>query len=47
MLELHQECPGVLKLVMGLHHVSQGGNQESSGMLELMCGLHHVSFDGD
>lgn len=25
-LELHQECPGVVKLVMGLHHVSQGGD---------------------
>ena len=24
----HQECSGVLKLVMELHHVSQGGNQE-------------------
>ena len=24
---LHQECFGVVKLVMGLHHVSQGGNQ--------------------
>ena len=28
MLELHQECPGVVKLVMELHHVSQGGKQE-------------------
>ena len=26
-LELHQECLRVVKLVMGLHHVSQGGNQ--------------------
>ena len=26
-LELHQECPGMVKLVMGLHHVSQGGKQ--------------------
>ena len=28
MLGLHQECSGVVKLVMELHHVSQGGNQE-------------------
>ena len=27
MLGLHQECLGVVKLVMELHHVSQGGNQ--------------------
>ena len=27
MLRLDQDCPGVVKLVMGLHHVSQGGNQ--------------------
>ena len=27
MLELHEECLGVVKLVMGLHHVSQGGKQ--------------------
>ena len=27
MLGLHQECPGVVKLVMELHHVSQGGKQ--------------------
>ena len=26
-LELHQECPGVVKLMMVLHHMSQGGNQ--------------------
>ena len=26
-LRLHQEYPGVVKLVMELHHVSQGGNQ--------------------
>ena len=26
-LKLHQECPGVVKLVMELHHVSQGGKQ--------------------
>ena len=26
-LGLHQECPRVVKLVMGLHHVSQGGKQ--------------------
>ena len=27
MLGLHQECPGVVKLVMELHHVSQGGKR--------------------
>ena len=27
MLELYQECPGVVKLVMELHHMSQGGNE--------------------
>ena len=27
MLGLHQEYPKVVKLVMELHHVSQGGNQ--------------------
>ena len=27
MLGLHQECPGVVKLVMELYHVSQGGKQ--------------------
>ena len=27
MLGLHQECPGVVKLAMELHHVSQGGKQ--------------------
>ena len=26
-LKLHQECPEVVKLVMGLHNVSQGGKQ--------------------
>ena len=26
-LGLHQECPGVVKLVMELHHVSQWGKQ--------------------
>ena len=24
---LHQECPGVVKRVMELHHMSQGGKQ--------------------
>ena len=27
MLGLHQECSGVVKLVMELHHGSQGGKQ--------------------
>ena len=27
MLELHQECPRVVKLVIELHHVSQGDKQ--------------------
>ena len=27
-IRLHQECPRVVKLVMELHHVSQGSNQE-------------------
>ena len=27
MFGLYQECPGVVKLVMELHHVSQGGKQ--------------------
>ena len=27
MLGLHQECHGVVKLVMELHHMSQGGKQ--------------------
>ena len=27
MLGLHQECPAVVKLVMKLHHVSQGDKQ--------------------
>ena len=27
MLGLHQECSEVMKLVMELHHVSQGGKQ--------------------
>ena len=31
MLGLHQEYPRMVKLVMGLHHVSQGGNQEEFG----------------
>ena len=26
-LRFHQECPRVVKLVMGLHHVNQEGNQ--------------------
>ena len=26
-VEFHQECLGVVKLVMELHHVSQGGKQ--------------------
>ena len=26
-LGLYQECPGVVKLVIKLHHVSQGGKQ--------------------
>ena len=26
-LRLHQECPEMVKLVMELHHVSQGGKQ--------------------
>ena len=47
MLGLHQECPGVVKLVMKLHHVSQGANKGSFGMVELVCGLHHVSSRGD
>ena len=29
-LGLHQECPGMVKLVIELHHVSQGGNQGES-----------------
>ena len=37
----------VVKLVMELHHVSQGGNQGSSGMVELVCGLHHGCSGGD
>ena len=47
MLGLHQECPGVVKLVMELHHVSQGANKGSCGMVELVCGLHHVSSGGE
>ena len=27
MLELHQECLKVVKLVMELHHMNQGGDQ--------------------
>ena len=27
MMGLHQECPGVVNLVMELHHVSQGSKQ--------------------
>ena len=27
MLGLYQECPEVVKLIMGFHHMSQGGNQ--------------------
>ena len=30
-LGLHQECSRVVKLVMELHHVSQGGKQGESG----------------
>ena len=26
-LGLHQECPEVVKLMIGLYHMSQGGNQ--------------------
>ena len=47
MLGLHQECPGVVKLVMELHHVSQGANKGSCGMVELVCGPHHVSSGGE
>ena len=47
MLGLHQECPGVVKLVMELHHVSQGANKGSCGMVELVCGSHHVSSGGE
>ena len=47
MLRLHQECPGVVKLVMELHHVSQGASKGSSGMVELVCGLHHVNSGRD
>ena len=47
MLGLRQECPGVVKLMMELHHVSQGANKGSSRMVELVCGLHHVSSGGE
>ena len=47
MLGRHQECPGVVKLVMGLHRVSQGASKGSFGMVELVYGLHHVSSSGD
>ena len=46
-LGLHQECPRVVKLVMELHHASQGANKGSFRMVELVCGLHHVSSSGD
>ena len=45
-LRLHQECPEVVKLVMELHHVSQGGKQ-GEFQVELVCGLHRVSSGGD
>ena len=48
MLRLYQKCPGVVKLVMGLHYVNQGGKQaRSSGMVDLVYGLFHVSSSGD
>ena len=37
----------MVKLVIGLHHVSQGATKGSSGMVELVCGLYHVSSSGD
>ena len=46
-LRLHQECPGVMKLVMQLYYVSQGAIKGSSEMVELVCRLHHVGSDGD
>ena len=41
-LGLHQECSGVVKLVMKLHHVSQGGKQgefwdDGANVWALLC----------
>ena len=41
-LELHQEYPGVVKLVMGLHHMSQWSDQREfsdgrANMWSLLC----------
>ena len=48
MLGLHQECPGVVKLMMELHHVSQGGKQgEFRDGGASVRQLHHVSSGGD
>ena len=37
----------MVKLVIELHHVSQGGNQGEFRMVELVCRFHHVSSGGD
>ena len=47
MLELHQECPRVVKLVMRFHHVSERGTKGSFRMVVLVCGLHHLSLEDD
>ena len=44
---LHQECPRVVKLVMGLHHVNQGSNQGEFRDGGLMYGFHHMSSGGE
>ena len=44
MLELYQECPRVMKLVMELHHVSQGGKQEEFRDGEASVGASPYEF---
>ena len=46
-LGLHQKCPGVVKLMIELHHMSEGTCKGSSRMVKLVFGLHHVSSGGD
>ena len=41
MLGLHQECPGVVKLEVRLHHGCPGSNHRSPGVVKLVMELHH------
>ena len=47
MLGLHQECLGVVKIVMELHRMSQGGKQREFRDGGGNVWAHHVSSGGD